>query len=59
MQEHADEEEEQEGNAVEEEDVRDVGDAGVGQEVHLFLRGAHEKEAGSIEQLCVESLAVG
>ena len=55
MQEHADKEKEQERDAVEEEDVRDVGDVGGGKEVHLFLRGAEEEEAGCVEELVYKS----
>ena len=55
VQEHADKQKEQERNAVEEENVRDVGDAGGGKEVHLFLRGAQEEEAGCVEELVYKS----
>ena len=48
---HVDEEEEEEGDAVEDEDVGDVGDVGVGEEGHLFFCGAHEEEAGGVEEL--------
>jgi hypothetical protein len=51
MQEHADEEEEQEGDAVEDEDVGDVGDVGAGEEEHLFFRGTQEEEASCVEEL--------
>ena len=49
VQQHADEQEEQERNAVEQEDVRDVGDAGGGKEVQLFLCGAHEQESRGVK----------
>ena len=51
VEEHADEEEEEEGDGVEEEDVGDVGDVGGGEEGHLFFGGAHEEEAGCVEEL--------
>jgi len=51
MQQHADEEEEQEGDAVEDEDVGDVGDVGAGEEEHLFFGGAQEEESGCVEEL--------
>ncbi len=51
VEEHADEEEEEEGDGVEEEDVGDVGDVGGGEEGHLFFGGAHEQEAGCVEEL--------
>lgn len=51
VEEDVDEEEEEEGDRVEDEDVRDVGYAGVGEEVHLFFCGTHEEETGSIEEL--------
>ena len=51
MEKHVDEEEEEEGNAVEDEDVGDVGDVGVGEEDHLFFCGAHEEEAGGVQEL--------
>lgn len=51
MEEHVDEEKEEEGDAVEDEDVGDVGDMGVGEESHLFFRGTHEEEAGGVEEL--------
>ena len=51
MEEDADEEEEEEGDGVEEEDVGDVGDVDGGEEVHLFFGGAHEEEAGCVEEL--------
>lgn len=44
-------EEEEESDAVEDQDVGYVGDACVVQQKHLFLGGAHEEEAGGIEQL--------
>ena len=55
MEQHADEEKEQERDAVEEENVRDVGDAGGGEEVHLFFRGAQEEETGCVEELVCKS----
>lgn len=54
VEEHADEEEEEEGGGVEEEDVGDVGDVGGSEEGHLFFGGAHEEEAGCVEELCTE-----
>jgi len=51
MQQQADEEEEQEGDAVEDEDIGDVGYAGAGEEGHLFFSGAHEEETGCVEKL--------
>ena len=56
MEEHADEEEEEEGDGVEEEDVGDVGDVGGGEEGHLFFGGAHEEEAGCVEELYTKVL---
>lgn len=44
-------EEEEESDAVEDQNVGYVGDACVVQQDHLFLGGAHEEEAGGIEQL--------
>ena len=51
VEEHIDEEKEQKCNTIEDEDVGDVGDVGFGEEKHLFFCGAHEKEAGGIEEL--------
>ena len=51
MQQHGDEEEEQEGYAIEDEDVGDVRDVGGGEEGHLLFGGAHEEEAGCVEEL--------
>lgn len=51
VEQHVDEEEEKEGDAVKDEDVGDVGDVGGGEEFHLFFRGAHEEEAGGVEEL--------
>ena len=51
VQQHADEEEHEEGKTVEQEDVRDVRDVMAGQEVHLFFRGAHEEQAGCVQEL--------
>ena len=48
-----DKQEKQEGDGVEDQDVGDVGDVGVGEEFHLFFRGAHEEEAGGVEELCI------
>ena len=56
MEEHADEEEEEEGDGVEEEDVGDVGDVGGGEVGHLFFGGAHEEEAGCVEELYTKVL---
>ena len=56
VEEDADEEEEEEGDGVEEEDVGDVGDVGGGEEGHLFFGGAHEEEAGCVEELKVKVL---
>lgn len=53
IEEHDDEEVEQEGDAVEDEDVRHVGDVGFGQQGHLFFRRAHEEEARSTKELLV------
>ena len=51
VQEDVDEEVEEEGDAVEDEDVGDVGYA-CGREVgHLFFCCAHEEEAGGVEEL--------
>lgn len=44
-------EEDDEGNAVEDQDVGHVGDACVVQQEHLLLGGTHEEETGGIEQL--------
>lgn len=44
-------EEEDESDAVEDQDVCDMGDARVSEELHLFLSGAHEEEARGVEQL--------
>ena len=51
MQQHGNEEEEQEGYAVEDEDVRNVRDVGGSQQGHLFFGGAHEEEAGCVKEL--------
>lgn len=51
MQEHADEEEEQECDAVEDEDVGYVRDFGTREEEHLFFRGTQEDETGRVEEL--------
>lgn len=42
MQEHGDEEKEEEGDAVENEDVRNVRDVGGSEEGHLLFSSAHE-----------------
>lgn len=51
LKEHADEQEEEEGNAIDDEDVGDVGDAEGGEEGHLLFCGAHEEEAGCVKEL--------
>lgn len=51
VEQHVDEKEEKEGDAVENEDVGDVGDVSGREEYHLFFRGAHEEEAGGVEEL--------
>lgn len=49
--EHVGKEEQEEGQAEEDEDVGDVVEAGVGNEFHLLLGGAHEEEARGEEEL--------
>lgn len=49
--EHVGEEEREEGQAIEDKNIRDMIHAGVGDKVHLLLRGTHEEETGSVEQL--------
>lgn len=51
VKEDIDEEVEEKGDRVEDEDVGDVGDVGGGEEGHLFLGGAHEEEAGGVQEL--------
>lgn len=51
LEEHADKEEEEEGDAVDNEDIGNVGYAEGGEEGHLLFCGAHEKEAGCVEEL--------
>ena len=58
MQEDVDEEVEEEGDAVEDEDVGDVCYVRGGEELHLFFCCAHEEEAGGVEELEQELLAV-
>ena len=43
--------EEDECDAVQDEHVGDVRDTGVAEEFHLLFRGAHEEEAGGVQQL--------
>ena len=52
VEEHVDEEEEEEGDRVKQQDVRDVRHSGTGEELHLLLGRAHEKETRRIEELC-------
>lgn len=43
-------EEKEKGNAVQDENVRDVSHASITQQGHLLLGSAHEEEAGSVEE---------
>lgn len=49
---------EEEGNAVEDEDVGDMCDVGAGDERHLLFCGAHEEETCCAEELVVVSIAL-
>ena len=49
MEEHVDEEKDQKGEAVENEDVGYMRDAGIRDELHLFFGGTHEEQAGCVE----------
>jgi len=59
MEKHVCEEEDEEGEAVENEDVGDVRDACVGDELHLLFCGTHEEEARGIEQLYFGQQKIG
>jgi hypothetical protein len=59
VQEHVDEEEDDEGEAVEDEDVGDVRDVRRGDEGHLLFVGAEEEEAGGVEELFCGGLVDG
>ena len=48
MEEHVDEEEDEEGEAVENEDIGDVSDTCIGDELHLLFGSSHEEEPGSV-----------
>lgn len=43
--------EEEECDAIQNEDIRDVVNIGIGEELHLLLRCAHEEEPGGIKKL--------
>jgi hypothetical protein len=49
MEEHIGKQEDEEGKAVENEDVGDVGYPRVRNELHLLFGGSHKKESGGIE----------
>ena len=49
VEEHVDEEKDQKGEAVENEDVGYMRDAGIRDELHLFFGGTHEEQAGCVE----------
>lgn len=49
MKQHVGEEEDEEGKAVKDEDIGDVGDACVGDELHLLFRSTHKEETGGVE----------
>lgn len=51
MEQHICEEEDEEGEGIEDEDVGNVGYASVGYHLHLLFCGAHEEEAGGVEEL--------
>ena len=51
VQKHIDEQEHEEGDAEEEKDVGDMRDVSAGQQRHLLLGGAHEKEPGCVKEL--------
>lgn len=51
VQQDVDEEVQEEGDRVQDQDVRDVGDVCGGEEGHLFFCCAHEEEAGGVEEL--------
>ena len=49
-------EEEDKGNAIQDQDVRYVGNASVAKELHLLFCGAHEQETRGIEKLSTVSM---
>lgn len=49
-------EEEDKGDAVQDQDVRYVGNASVAKELHLLFCGAHEQETRGIEKLSTVSM---
>lgn len=51
MEQHGYEEKEEEGDAVEDEDVGNVRDVGGSEECHLLFSSAHKEEAGCIKEL--------
>lgn len=51
MEKHADKEEEQESDAVQDKNIRDVRDMSALKDRHLLFGSGHENHAGGVEQL--------